>query len=56
MDTNLATMKELAEALSKSVNTVRTWKHRGDIPPHCFKKIGRITYVRKDKFKEWVDK
>ena len=55
METGLITIQALADSLGKSVNTVRTWKHRGEIPANCFKKIGRITYVRIDKFKEFVD-
>ena len=55
METGLITIQALADSLGKSANTVRTWKYRGDIPANCFKKIGRITYVRTDKFKEFVD-
>lgn len=55
METNLITIKALADSLGKTPNTIRTWKFRGDIPAECFKKIGRITFVRVDKFKEFID-
>ena len=51
----LMTIEELAKELNKKVSTVRTWKRRGEIPSYLFKNIGGCVFVRKDKFKEWVD-
>jgi uncharacterized protein YjcR len=51
---NLIKLDDLAKELQTNVNTVKTWKRRGDIPPEVFHKIGGTVYVKENAFKEWV--
>ena len=52
---NLVTLKEAAKALKVEERTLRTWKSRGEIPEDCFFKIGSRVFLRKDKFKTYID-
>lgn len=51
----LISIKDFAKELGKPESTVYSWKDKGSIPLPCFKQIGGTWFVRKDKFKEWLD-
>lgn len=51
---NLITFKEFTKLLKANPNTVKSWKKRGDLPPHIFFKIGGTLYVLQEKFEEWI--
>ena len=55
-DEYLMTIKDFAKALHKPESTIRTWKRRGDLPPFLFKQIGNDVFIKKQKFKEWLEK
>lgn len=52
---NLVTLKEAAKALKVEESTLRTWKNRNVIPEECFLKLGTKVYLRRDKFKTFID-
>ena len=51
---NLMRLEELAKELKTNINTIKTWKRRGDIPPYVFHKIGGSVYVKTDAFNDWI--
>ena len=53
---NLITINEFAKSINKSVNTVRTWKRRNNLPANIFVTIAGAVFVYVDKFNEWVEK
>lgn len=52
---DLITIAEAAEKLKVAESTLRTWKRRKEIPEECFKTIGTRVYIRKEKFKNFID-
>ena len=52
---DLITIAEAAEKLKVAESTLRTWKRRKEIPEECFKTIGTRVYIRKEKFKSFID-
>lgn len=53
---NLITFNEFTKLLKANLNTVKSWKRRGDLPPEIFFKIGGTLYVLEDKFNDWITK
>ena len=51
----LITIKKFAENLGKSEQTVRTWKHRKELPEEIFIKIGGCIFVNEDRWNDWVE-
>ena len=51
---DLISLKEFAKSINKSESTVRTWKRRGNLPPHIFRTIGSTVFVKKSLFEEWI--
>lgn len=52
---DLITLKEAAKALKVEESTLRTWKSRNVIPEECFLKLGTKVYLRRDRFKTFID-
>lgn len=48
-------LKDFAKQLNKPESTIRTWKRRGELPSFLFKKIGNDIFIKKQKFKEWIE-
>ncbi len=51
---NLIKLEDLAKELKTNINTIKTWRRRGDIPPYVFHKIGGTVYVKENVFRDWI--
>ena len=51
----LMSVKDFANELNKSTNTIRTWIRRNEIPADVYIKIAGTIFILPDKFKKWVD-
>jgi len=51
----LMTIEDFAKEIQRPINTIKTWKKRGELPEYLFKKIGGCVYIRENKIQEWID-
>ena len=51
----LMSVEDFAKLIKRPLNTVKTWKKRGELPEYLFKKVGGCVYVRENRIQEWID-
>lgn len=52
---NIMKLKDFAKEIGISVNTVRTWRQRGNIPKNCFIVIGSTVFVKANEIRQWIE-
>ena len=52
---SLMSLDDFAKLIKRPLNTVKTWKKRGELPEYLFKKVGGCVYVRENRIQEWID-